>query len=152
MSSAGTFWQKGSNTRMEGEIEGQEMVVMVDNEEKVAYTYMPAQGIAVEVGLGEVEEVQEGSLKEHSTELPDYNPVIKGSEIINGMDCLVVGYTHEDGNTGTMWIWKDYGLPVKIETENTVMEAENISFAEISDEKFELPEGVEVMDMSVPAF
>ncbi|NLB18936.1 MAG: hypothetical protein GX825_09475 [Syntrophomonadaceae bacterium] len=50
-----------------------------------------------------------------------------------------------------MWIWKDYGLPLKVETivegESLVIEYKNINIGEIDDSMFELPAGIEVMDL-----
>ncbi len=149
----GTMWQKGEKIRMEGEVEGREMVVIMDMEERTVITYLPAEGVAMEVSLDEVREVQESSMKRQATDLPERNPVTIGRETINGMDCIVVEHTHDDETTGKMWIWREHGLPVRIEVGETVTEARNIDFGEVSDERFELPAGVEVMEVptGIPA-
>ncbi len=147
----GNFWQKGQKMRIEGEIRGEEMVVIVDNEEKVAYTYMPAQNIAVKLGLSEVEEVQGGSIKEQSAELPENQPVVIGVTTIEGKECIVVEYFVDEETTGKMWIWREHGLPIRVEIDNMVMRATNIDFGEVSDDKFELPAGVEPMEIPTDA-
>ena len=138
---------------MEGEVEDQEMVVIIDNEEGVAYVYMPAEGLAVQVSLNEVREVQDGSIKSQAGELSRHEPVIIGQEVLDGKECVVVEYTTPN-TEGKMWVWKEYGLPIKAEIEDsrgiTVMSAENISFEGISDDVFMLPEGVEPAEM--PSF
>ncbi len=146
----GTFWQKGEKIKLEGTVEGEEMVVIVDNVAKNVRVYLPSEDMATEVPFSEAEEAQSGSMKEKSMELPDHNPVVVGSEVINGMDCIVVEYTDEEERTGKMWIWKDHGIPVKVEVEETVIIAENIDFSTISEATFELPDGVELMEM--PSF
>ncbi len=145
----GTMWQKGEKIRMEGEVEGRETVVIMDTQERTVITYLPAEGVAMEVSLDEVREVQESSMKNQATDLPERNPVTIGRETVNGMDCVVVEYTHDDGTTGKMWIWREHGLPIKFEVGETVTEARNIDFGEIPDERFELPAGVEVMEVPI---
>jgi outer membrane lipoprotein-sorting protein len=50
-----------------------------------------------------------------------------------------------------MWIWEQYGFPIRVEmttTEGTVIvEYKNIEFTDIPDIMFELPEGVEIMEI-----
>lgn len=145
MTQEGTFWQKGDKLKMAGEMEGREIAMITDQDQGHAYLYFPAEGSAMEVPLTETDEVQEGSIKQHSAELPDRELAVVGSETINGMDCLVVEYTH-DGSEGTMWIWKEHGLPVKIETADTLVVTENIELTDIPDGEFELPEGVSVTE------
>ncbi len=154
MTMKGSFWQKGQKIRAEGEIKGEEMVIIIDNEERVAYTYIPAQDFAVKMGLGEmeeaqdeVEEVQEGSIKEQSIKLPEQRPVVKGIETIEGKECIVVEYTVDEETTGKMWIWREYGLPIRVEVEDMVVRATNIDFGEVSDDKFKLPPGVEPLEI-----
>ena len=156
VSMKGSFWQKGEKIRMEGEVKGEEMIVIIDNDERVAYTYIPAQDLAVKLGLDEAEEiedVQEGSMKEQSAELPEMQPVVLGVETIEGKECIVVEYNMDEERTGKMWIWREHGLPIRVEFEETVIRATNIDFGEVSDDKFELPAGVEPMEMptDIPA-
>ncbi len=143
----GTMWQRGGKIRMEGEVEGQETVVIMDTEERVVLVYLPVENMAMEVSLGEVEEIQESSMKDQAMELPERNPVVIGRETVNGMDCIVVEYTTEGETTGKMWVWREHGLPVRFEVGDTVTEARNIDFGEIPNERFELPEGVEATEV-----
>ncbi|MGM0482551.1 MAG: DUF4412 domain-containing protein [Patescibacteria group bacterium] len=147
---SGTFWQKGENIKMEGEMEGQEMVSIVDNEEKVAYVYIPAQGIATKVDLGEVEEARQASMKSQTEEISDHDIEVLGEEVIDGKECVVIQYSDENTKTKT-WIWKEHGLPVKIEAEGedtlTIIKAESIEIDGVSDDVFELPDDVEITEM-----
>lgn len=145
----GSFWQKGQKIRLEGNIEGQNMIVIIDNADRSAYTYIPAEELAMKVNLGEVQEVQEGSMQDQSTDLRESNPVIVSEETLDGKECIVVEYG-EPGQEGKMWIWKEHGMPIRVETKDTIIQAENIDFSEISDDKFTLPAGVE--PMGVPSF
>ena len=138
----GSFWQKGGKIRMEGEVMGEETLVIIDNEERVAYTYLPAQDMAMEMSMGEVEDVQEGSLQGQAEQLPEHNPVVIGEEFLDGKECLVVEYD-AGADTGKMWIWKEHGLPIKLEVGGMVVRAFDIDFGDVPDNKFQLPEGVE---------
>jgi outer membrane lipoprotein-sorting protein len=70
-----------------------------------------------------------------------YNPTILGSETMDGKVCLKVQYT-ANGATITQWIWKQYGLPVHMESVaasgTSVVEYHNYDFSDISDGMFEL--------------
>jgi len=50
-----------------------------------------------------------------------------------------------------MWIWKEKGFPIRIEMtsiEGTfIIEYKNIEFTDVPDSMFELPEGVQIVDI-----
>jgi outer membrane lipoprotein-sorting protein len=75
------------------------------------------------------------------------------SATLDGVRCKVVTLPGE-GNEGTtkMWIREDYGIPVRIETSlpeggNMVMEYKNVKIEPLPAETFQLPAGVEIMDL-----
>ena len=82
--------------------------------------------------------------------MEEYNPVIVGSEVVDGKDCWVVEASAEGVST-KYWIWKEKGFPVKVEVDTaegkTTMEYKNIDFGNIPDSEFELPAGVQIMEM-----
>ena len=63
---------------------------------------------------------------------------------------MVIKYTTETDNV-KMWVWTKYGISIRIETTTTkgtaVVELKNISIGNISDSIFELPAGVQVMEI-----
>lgn len=151
MTMKGYFWQKGPKMRVETEtMEGaaieEETIAILDNEEKILYTYMPDQERAIKLDLSEAEEFKEGSMKEQTERLPEQQPVVVGVETIRGKECIVVEYTPDEETTGKMWIWREHGLPIRVEIDDMVTEAKNIDFGAVSDDKFELPEGVEIIE------
>ncbi len=143
----GKMWQKGDKIRMEGNVMGEETVVIMDNEERTVHTYFPDRDVATKVDFSDVEEVKESSAKYQAEELPERNPVVIGRETVNGMECIVVEYAQNEESTGKMWIWEEHGLPVKFEINETVTEIKNVVFDEFSDDKFELPEGTPVVEV-----
>lgn len=128
--------------RSETTAEGQTIVTLLDMDEQTMYLYYPDQNMAMmmtyEPGESAMDEAQA---------VEGYNPVIIGHETLDGKYCLVVEYTVE-GNTAKMWIWEEYGFPIRVEvTTNegmTIMEYKNIEFTDIPDSMFEIPEGVTI--------
>ncbi len=147
------MWLKGKKMRMEGTIEGRSMVYLVDADEQLAYIYFPAENTAMKIGLAEAKETAGESPTEQSGSIIQYNPVVVGSEIWDGKSCLVVTYT-DKGDKVKTWLWKKYGFPIKIERTTakgtTVLELKNIELGGISDSMFELPAGVQIMQ--IPSF
>lgn len=147
----GKFWQKEGKIRTEGGPESEngdfETVVLIDSQTGLAYAYLPALNSAIEISFSEAEEIFNQSIKEQASFILDYQPRVVGSEIIDGKDCLVIEYIAQ-GEDVKMWLWKDYGLPIRIEADEQAR-IDNISFADIPDSLFELPAGVEIMETPI---
>ena len=143
------FWQNKEKIRMEMSTQGQEVVFLTDQE--TSYMFFPIQNRATKIDLGQSQEVIDGSIIEQSLAILEYNPVVLGSEKVNNKDCLIVQYSINDYQT-KMWIWKEYGLPIKTEilTGQGLIkhQVKDIEFVDIPDNVFQLPPGVEVMEMS----
>ncbi len=145
------MWRKGMKMKMEGTFEGQNMVYLVDMDTEVAYMYVPAENTAIKIGLGTVQETVGDSPAEQSEFIMKYDPVVVGTEILDGKSCLVIEYTTETADV-KMWLWKRYGLPIKTESTTeiegtSVIELKNIDFSNIPDNIFELPAGVQIMEL-----
>jgi len=116
----------------------------------VSYVYISAQNIAMKMDIGEVQENVGESPVEQSESIEKYNPTVVGSEVLDGKNCLVVEYTTETAET-KMWIWKKHGFPIRTETTTdkgtTIVEIKNIEFGDIPDTMFELPAGIQIIEM-----
>jgi len=138
------FWVKHNKMRTETTEQGQNIVMLVDYDEGVMYVYMPDENMAMKVDFGQAAK----SAVEEAQAITNYNPHIIGTETRDGKVCLVAEYTVEQV-TAKMWIWKEHGFPIRIETTTTegktIIEFKNIEFADILDRMFELPEGVQIM-------
>ena len=145
------FWQNKEKIRMEMSAQEQEVVFLTDQE--TSYMFFPVQNRATKIDLDQSQEVIDGSIKEQSLALLEYNPVVLGSEKVDNKDCLIVQYSINDYQA-KMWIWKEYGLPIKTEisTEQGLIknQVKDIEFVDIPDNVFQLPPGVEIMEM--PSF
>jgi len=144
------MWRKGGKMRMEGDFEGKSMIYLVDAEKQLAYMYLPAENTAMKIGLSEAQEAGGESPSEQSESIEKYNPVAVGTEVLDGKTCLVVEYSTETEKV-KMWVLTKYGLPIRTETTTekgtSVVELKNIDFSTISDSAFELPAGVQIMEV-----
>lgn len=152
------FWLKENKMRWEGTAEGQSIVYLIDEDAQTAHLYIPAQNMAMKMSWNQAQETVGDSPAEQSESILQYNPVTVGTENLSGKRCLVVEYTDRTG-TVKSWIWTKYGFPIKVETTTaqgtTVVELKNINFGSISDSMFELPAGVQSMQIpsiQIPSF
>lgn len=147
-SSTTKTWLKNGAQKMKSEttVQGQTSILIVDQGSGLAYSYMPEQNLAIKMDLGTAPE----SPLEGTGIIQGYDPTVTGTETYDGKECLVVEYDAEGVQT-KMWLWKEYGFPVKVVTTadgaTVTVEYENIDFGAIPDSVFELPEGVEIMEL-----
>lgn len=140
------FWFKGKKMRMEAD----KAVSIFNQDDQVVYVYNPAENTAIKMSLGLGQQTQK-SIVDEATGLDQYQPEVIGNEVIDNKNCLVIQYKW--GSTITkQWLWKKYGLPVKIETDDgktkTTVTYENFDFGSIPDNMFELPQDVKITDMT----
>jgi outer membrane lipoprotein-sorting protein len=143
--------QKAGKMKTETTMQGQTAIMLADWNEGIVYQYMPAQNMAIKMDIGQApDSPAEDSPVEGIAGLEEYNPVIVGSEVVDGHDCWVVEASME-GVSAKYWIWKEKGFPVKVEVDTAegkmTMEYKNIDFGDIPDSEFELPAGVQIMEM-----
>lgn len=141
-------WVERNKMRMEMTEEGQTVISLIDYDTHTGYAYMPEQNIAYEVAFNPT--IQ--SAMEEAQSITDYDYDIIGTETIDGKVCLVVEYTEPTMQvTVKVWIWKEYGFPIREEMTTaegtTITEFKNIDFADIPDSMFELPAGVQIIEM-----
>ena len=150
-----SIWWKGDKIRAETSMEtsGQEVesVYFLHREEEMSYIYIPVQNRAMSMDYSNVKDEVGDTPKSQSLEIQAKDFEVLGEETWDGKDTVIIEYSLEGGNNVKTWVWKEYGLPVRIVSSTTegevVTELRNIEFTDISDDKLELPEGVQVMDM-----
>jgi hypothetical protein len=141
---------KNNKMRAEMTVSGQTIISFIDTSAKTMIQYMPAQNIATVMDYSKAP-----SSPTDTNSLQSYNPVVTGTETIDGKVCMVIEYTTSQGKTKA-WIWKDRGFPIRIEATTsqglTVIEYKNIVFADIADSVFQLPAGATTMSIpSIPS-
>jgi hypothetical protein len=140
-------WIKTGNPakiRMEVAAAGQTTDIIYDGQNY--YMYMPAANMAYQMSVASAQQYTSNS--GNTSSLSQYNPVLVGPDTVNGMACTVYQYTVQ-GISTKIWIWNQYGLPVKMVSDTTTIVYSNYSFSAIDDSMFQLPAGVIVTTMPV---
>jgi outer membrane lipoprotein-sorting protein len=140
------WWVKQNKVRFETTEEGQTVIMLIDYDARIAYTYMPEQNIAYQATFTAATQ----SAIEQAQSIADFDYTVIGTDTVDGKVCTVVEYSIEQASV-KMWIWKEHGFPIRIETtmaeDKTITEYKNIDFADIDDSMFELPAGVQIIQM-----
>lgn len=126
---------------------GTKMVCIINTSDGVVYTLSPYEQMATKMPLAQFE-VDTATPQDYSQIMdPDSMKYIK-TETLDGKVCLVYEITEQD-SSGKVWLWKDYGIPLRVEVtqegEQVVTEFKNVQVTEVDDSLFELPG--EVMDL-----
>ena len=149
MDITGNIWQKEGKQRAEYIQDGQTFVMIFLLDEEIMYTYMPDENTATKMALDR-NQIVHGTMENDMLEILDHDPVIAGTEEIDGKSCTVITFTADD-NDITLWVWTETGFPLRTETtmngEDTVMEFLNVDFSDIDDSVFEIPEGTQIIEM-----
>jgi outer membrane lipoprotein-sorting protein len=137
-------WYKHGKIKMESNIQGMTTSTLIDLNEGIAYTSMMGQVMEIDITPGM------GSAANQIEYVMGFNPTIKGTETIDGKECVIAEYVI-DGQTERMWLWVDYGFPVKIETETPQGKVsviyQNIDFETCAgDSTFTLPDGTKITE------
>lgn len=142
-----TIWAKANKIRMQMTTGGDKMIVLVDRDAGVMYTYLPDENMAIKQTL---DDTAPSSAADAMQSVEEHSPRIIGTETLDGKRCLVVEYSSDEG-TAKIWIWEDTGFPLRQEVATTggkvVIEYKNYDFSQIDDSVFELPAGVEIIAM-----
>jgi outer membrane lipoprotein-sorting protein len=141
-----TIYRKGNKMRQEMSTAGIEVVSIIDGDAQKMYTLMAEQKMATEMPY--TYGVMDAFTWQAYDSILKYSPDKLGTESIDGKSCVIVGWNSGDSSV-KYWIWKEKGIPLKIETTmgktSTVMEYGNIDFSNISDDLFKVPEDYKMM-------
>lgn len=137
--------------RMEATVEGGTMVT-IRNSEGI-YTYMPQEGMAMKLPMLDPSQQPVQNADNYQAYLRQQQAQFIGSEVIKGYSCDV--YRFADSmmrGTTTAWVWQEKQFPVRLEIDapdgKTVIEFANVQLGILApDSAFQLPPGVQVMDM-----
>lgn len=148
----GKVWLQGNKMKSEMILEGLTVITIFDGDDGAVYTYYPGENQAMKI-QGEKSEQMADSPLDYTESVDVDIAVIAESVTLDGVRCKVVTMPGEgDEGTTKMWIREDYGIPVRIETSlpeggNMVMEYKNIKIEPLPAGTFQLPAGVEIMDL-----
>ncbi len=144
------MWFKGENLRMETNMPeaGGNVVYIANKADKAMYMYQPAQNIAMKLPY---KEEQFSGPQDKAQDVDASKAHYVGKDKIDGKTCLVYELSVE-GAKEKIWVWEEYGLPLRMETEaegqKTIIEYRNVKVGDIDDNMFKLPAGTQIMDMA----
>lgn len=149
--STAKFWIKDNNMRneMESPDGSGTLIYIVYGDQQEAYMIL-GDNIAMRIDIAQA---MEGVTKPGDTyaDIDETKAQLVGQETINGKDCAVFEVSEGSENV-KYWIWKEYGFPVKVEItvdgQTTTVEYKNVKVEDIPDSMFEIPAGIEIVDMS----
>ena len=134
-------WVKKNKRRIE--TTGTAIILLIDIDARTTYQYIPAQNAAMKMPF-----VNTGSIMEEVFSMSKSILNIVGTESIDGKVCLV-SENFVPGGTLKFWIWKEHGLPIRMEQPYTgtdqppggkyTEEHKNFEFVDIPDSMFEPP-------------
>ncbi len=144
--SSGKMYVQDQKVRMEMESMGMKMITLMKTPGEV-YMYNPDTKSAMKVTTPQQGAESPNSWAKESGDTTGMT--VAGEEKKDGYDCLVV--TVADADNTKMWIRKDIGMPVRVESKsngaNIVMEYKNYNLAAQPDSLFELPAGTQITSM-----
>jgi outer membrane lipoprotein-sorting protein len=137
--------------RMEMTVDGMDSIIIHNADG--TFTVMPSEGMAMKTSNLRAGQRPVRGADNYTQYLQQQHAERTGEETVDGRACDIYRFSDpEAGGTTTVWVWKDKMFPIRFETETaegkTVTELSNIQLgAAIPDEAFQLPAGVQVMDM-----
>jgi outer membrane lipoprotein-sorting protein len=142
-----TAWVKKNKMRIETTAMGQNVVILIDGDAKTMYLYTPSQNTAMKMDFSQAP--QSGT----ADSISQYNPVIIGSETLDGKLCQILQYSVA-GVATKEWVWDAKGLPVRTQSTSssgtTTIDFKNYDFSAIPDNQFVLPAGVQISSLGLP--
>ncbi|KPK63354.1 hypothetical protein AMJ83_07220 [candidate division WOR_3 bacterium SM23_42] len=140
---------KESRYRMEQVEDGQEIVVLVDQEQRLTRVLLPADKMYVEIASDDMQ-----SLMNDPFQAAKYTETIgektkAGVEKISGYDCDVYAIKRDGDDLMKLWVAKKLNFPMKIEIPGKggrTMLLEKIKTGSLEDNLFAMPAGYTKMD------
>jgi outer membrane lipoprotein-sorting protein len=128
--------------RYEMSTEGSTSIYLVDFGTQTAYMWLKEQNIAYRIDMSQAPR----NPAESSDQI---YPTYVDTETVDNKLCDVYQYTGPDGST-KVWVWKDKSFPIRMESTTssgtTIEECSNIVFGTLSDDLFQLPAGVQIIE------
>jgi outer membrane lipoprotein-sorting protein len=159
IASTGTQYMQGSNIRMDMEVAGSGSATMLYlGDKNEAWMIYHDTNTAMKLGDYDADAEAVNPLEvleeyEQNDEYIEENINIVGHETIDGKKCVVIE-TEDEGSYTKMWVWEEYGFPLKMEITSEGHQInyqyKKVSFDRIPDSMFEIPAGVQIIDMQMP--
>ncbi|MCR4440757.1 MAG: hypothetical protein QHH10_01220 [Peptococcaceae bacterium] len=149
----GKVWLQGNRIKTDATVAGKRMISFFDGDTNTIVTYYPDQNKAVKLSADKQPKTVLTPGEYTGGVDPDKVKVLETVDY-EGVRCRVVAVSGAgNGEEVRMWVREDYGLPVRVEVASaaggkTVMEYKNLQVGPLPPDTFELPSGIEVMDIN----
>ncbi len=141
------FWIKGEKIRAEYINNWQTNTYFIDMEDEEYYYHRFGDTNAVILNKDEIVDILDKSISKKMIIIFENNyPIVVGEEKIKDKNCIVVQYSINEEETGKMWIWEEYGIPLRMEEGLSRKEITNIEITDIADDYLKLPPDIEKVD------
>ena len=125
------------------------MVSIVDLPAKEVYFYQPELKQAMKMPI-ENSEIDTTSPKDYLEEFAQSNTQFIKKDSVDGKQCLVYEMKIDD-ETSTVWLWEDFGLPLRVEMQQDggklIAEFKNLELGDIDDAMFTLPQNTVIVKL-----
>ena len=147
------MWIKGRNIKAEmPNPEGGVMITLIKPD--AMYAVDLENKTAMKIALQQDKSIEQNNPL-YFTESDIWNPVNfrdEGEAMFDGKKCRVLAFREQNSEWEKYYVWEEYGLPLKIERyENGKLihtsEFKNITVNKVPDSEFELPAGIEILEM-----
>ncbi len=129
--------------------------VLMDMKEHLIYMCAPEENMAIKMEMsasgGEGGATSDAAKMIFGPDSVESNVELKTSETLGGVECWTVNTTtkgEDEDMVAKLWVNKATGLVVQMEVAGETLKMEYSRLNGIADGEFELPEGLEVMDMA----
>ncbi len=147
---ASKIWAKNDKLRMEMEILGQGVTMIIDPGAGAAYMIMNEEKQALKLPITQAEQQSGASGSAVEMVRAEDRGTKVGSETINGKQTDLYEKSLPEGSKLKLWVSQDNQFPVRAEIRNRdgvmTMEYKNVSLAPVADSMFTLPADVIVTD------
>lgn len=148
------IYVKGLKYRMETIEDGQELLIIVDQEKNLTRVVLVSEKSYIEMPCDDMRSLMNDpfqSLKV-TIETPGIEHDSLGTEMVNGLECDKSTLLWGETAFYTYYMSREYDFPVKIirGESDAVAELKNIKESDIDDGLFELPEGFSAMEEPEP--
>jgi len=145
------MWIKEGNVKRETELDEVKTIFIVNTDKAEYISYNSNQEFATKINFESYEDAE--TPLDKSEKIPDIGINFLSDENFDGKSCKVISYT-ASGQSVKTWVWKENGMPLKIENDSpggkTTIEYKNVIIGSVKDSDFDLPNNIEIKEFNIP--
>jgi len=151
ISSESQVWYKDNRMKVDSVFNGYRSISLFDMAKGEVLSYTPNEKTATKIKLVEYQGQDNITPIDYIQHLDQTDFQFSGTETVNKVECQVISLTSGEAHY-KQWINTENGLIVKVEEdlngEKITIEFKDIHLGSIPDAIFDLPQGIEIMDLN----